>query len=188
MKHLTQISVAALLAALSAGASAHGGEDHSAQASPVITAANSMAPRAQAQTEDFELLLVLQDRKLIVNLDRYASNEPVREAQIEIESGKLLKAQALASAPGVYVLELPAGVFAKPGKYPLTISVQAGEVADLLTATLDLSAPATGVQHRHARSEWAIWGGSAVLLLAGAGLLALHRRKRHAIKHGGQSR
>ncbi|MBK9595897.1 MAG: LPXTG cell wall anchor domain-containing protein [Rhodocyclales bacterium] len=34
-----------------------------------------------------------------------------------------------------------------------------------------------GVEHAHGWGEWTVWGASGVLLLAGAGLVAVRRRK-----------
>jgi hypothetical protein len=176
LKHLISF-VAIAVFALSAWA--HGGEDHGEGAAPAMT--DNVAPRASAQTDEFELVAVLADGKLTLYLDRFASNEPVPDAQIEVESGAL-KAVAAQVAPGVYTL--PGGAFVQPGKYPLAISVQAGDVADLLTATLDLAQPAAGVEHAHGWSEWAVWGASGALLLAGVGLVVMRRHKQNR-KHKG---
>lgn len=175
MKHFISFA-ATLVFALSAWA--HGGEDHGDGAAPVTSA--DFAPRAVAQSEDFELVAVLAQGKLTLYLDRYADNAPVVDAEIEIESGAM-KAVAAQIAPGVYAV--PGEAFAKAGKYPLTFSVQAGDAADLLAATLEFNGLASGVEHVHARSEWAIWAVAAVLLLAAAVLLAWRRRKYSSIRH-----
>ena len=151
---------------------AHGGEDHGG--APTTTAPGDIAPRASARTEDFELLAVLAGGKLTLYLDRNADNAPVAGAAIEVESGAF-KAVAKEVAPAVYAL--PGDAFAKPGKYPLTISIQAGETADLLNATLDLAAPEPAIEHVHSWDEWAVWGGAGVVLLAGVGLVLLRRRR-----------
>jgi len=57
--------------------------------------------------------------------------------------------------------------------------VQAGDTADLLTATLDLAPPPAGVEHAAGWDKWAVWGASGALLLAGAGLVAVRRRKQN---------
>lgn len=169
MKHFISFA-ATLVFALSAWA--HGGEDHGDGSAPAAVA--DIAPRAVAQSEDFELVAVLAQGKLTLFLDRYADNAPVVDAEIEVESGAF-KAVAAQIAPGVYAA--PGEAFAKAGKYPLTFSVQAGERADLLSATLELNGAATGVEHEHARSEWAIWAAAGLLLAAGAALLVWRRRK-----------
>ncbi|MES2089528.1 MAG: hypothetical protein V4532_06065, partial [Pseudomonadota bacterium] len=80
------------LCACSVGA--HGGEDHGEPAAtPVLL---GQAPRAQAQTEDFELVAVLTQAVaaeskaspvLTLYLDRFATNQPVGGATVEVESG-----------------------------------------------------------------------------------------------------
>ena len=169
MKHFITFAAAAFLAM---AAWAHGGEDHGDGAAPAMV--GDIAPRASAQTEEFELVAVLTQGKLTLYLDRYADNTPVADAEIEVESGAF-KAIAAQVAPGVYAL--PGEAFALPGKYPLAISVQAGERADLLTATLDLSGPSAGVEHKPSWDVRATWGAAGALLLAGAGLVVVRRRK-----------
>ncbi|MCA1974676.1 MAG: LPXTG cell wall anchor domain-containing protein [Caenispirillum sp.] len=175
MKHFMSFIAAACLAS---AAWAHGGEDHGDGAAPAM--AGDVAPRASAQSDEFELVAVLAEGKLTLYLDRYADNAPVPDAEVEVESGAF-KAVAAQIAPGVY--SVPGQVFAQPGKHPLMISVQAGEAADLLTATLDLAAPAAGVAHAHSWDEWAIWGAAGALLAAGAGLVAVRRRKMKRKQH-----
>lgn len=175
---------AALLYVVIAGASlsalAHGGEDHGTEVPPAVS--STMAPRAYAQTEDFELVAQLQGTTLTLTLDQYATNTPVANAQIEVESGTTLKAQAQQIAPGVYTVR--ADALATPGKYALSFSVQAGDTADLLAATLDTTAPVQAPSHLHGWSEKFTWALSAAVLIAGLGLVVLRlriraRRHRH---------
>lgn len=185
MKRIKLFLATALVAIFSLSAWAHGGEDHGSEVVPAPSAA--LAPRAAATTDEFELVAVLEGGKLMLSLDRFATNEPVADAQVEVESGGL-KTTATQAAAGVYWI--PGDAFAIPGKYPLVISVQAGESADLLTATLDLSHSAAGAKPPSARNGWAVWAGrttwggaSALLLvlLAGAGFFAVRRREKNAI-------
>ena len=173
-----RVVLSALLASASWAAWAHGGEDHGGDA-PQVTG-TSMAPRAYAQTEDFELVAQLHGTTLTLHLDRFATNTPVVDAQIEVESGSVLKAVAQQLAPGVYTVK--ADALAVPGAHPLSFSVQAGDTADLLAATLDITAPVEKVAHVHGWSEWATWTLSAVVLIAGLGLVAV-RRRQWARKH-----
>lgn len=180
MKHVRTIfvSMAFLISALAyAGGDSSDGHSHGEVAKPEMTA--GIAPRTSAQSDEFELVAVLAAGKLTLYLDRYADNAPVPDAEIEIESGTF-KAVAAQIAPGVY--SVPGQAFAQPGKHALTISVQAGDAADLLVATLDLALSATGVEHAHGWGEWAVWGASAALLAAATGLVVI-RRRRQRHKH-----
>ena len=177
MKHIRMIiySTAFLVPALAfAGGDSSDGHTHGGAVPPEVIA--EAAPRTSTQSDEFELVAVLAEGKLTLYIDRYADNAPVPDAEVEVESGTF-KAVAAQVAPGVYTV--PGQAFAQPGKHPLTISVQAGDAADLLTATLDLALPAVGVEHAHGWGEWTVWGASGVLLLAGAGLVAVRRRKKN---------
>lgn len=62
-----------------------GGPGHDHDAPPAVSAAS--APRVEAQSDSFELVAVLDNGKLTLYLDRFATNEPVSDARIQIESG-----------------------------------------------------------------------------------------------------
>ncbi|MDC8786111.1 hypothetical protein [Roseateles koreensis] len=173
---------------------AHGGEDHGEHVT--APAQRGLAPRATAQTDDFELVLVLTGTQataeagsapphpnpdpspdpnsppvLTLYLDRFATNAPVDGATVEVESGAF-KAVAKPVAPGVYAV---AGQpFAKPGRYPLTVSVQTSDAADLLDATLQYEAPPSAVAVPATALPWrkfAGWAiGSALMLIFSAGV------------------
>lgn len=155
----------------------HEGEDHGAPAA--APAAVAAGPRTEAQTEAFELVAVPADGRLDLYLDDFATNEPVADARVEVESGAF-RAVADQVAPGLYTI--PAANFAPPGKYPLVISVQAGDVADLLTATLEVAQPAAVAGQARSWGAWcdapAVAGGASAL--TGIGILAVRRRHRRA--------
>lgn len=161
----------ALPALAHAGGDSSDGHSHGEAEMPTMIV--DAAPRASAQTEEFELVAVLEGGKLTLYLDRFASNEPVADAQIEVDSGTL-KAAATQVAAGVY--SLPGGSFAKPGRYPLAVSVQAGDASDLLTVTLDLPPPVAAVGTANSWDKWAAWGAAGALLFVGAGFVARRRR------------
>lgn len=150
---------------------AHGGEDHGDGAKPAAVA--SAAPRAEAQTEQFELLAIPAGGQLTIYLDRYASNEPVSGAKIEVESGSW-KAVAQAAADGTYRVNAPQ--LAKPGQYPLLFTVQAGAESDLIEATLQVSEAPKAMEQAHPVNTMWWWVGGALAALAGISLL-LKRRK-----------
>lgn len=158
-----------------AGGDSSDGHTHAApEPLPTVT----MSPRAAAATEEFEVVAVLEDKHLVVYVDRYASNEPVAGAKVEIEGGGL-QGVAAETAPGTYLLNLAAAM--APAKHGLTISIEAGDSADLLTATLDTSSAAPAAAHAHYWSEWIVWSLAALLLLASLALLAVRRRKQKGL-------
>lgn len=166
-------AVAVVLVSIAFPAFGHGGEDHGAPPAPV---AQTVEPRAAAATEEFEVVTSLEGKKLVVYVDRFASNEPVAQAKVEIE-GAGLKGVAGETAPGTYVLDVAAAL--PPARHPLTISVEAGDSVDLLTATLDTTASVSNArQHTHGWSEWLVWALSGTLLLATGILFAVRRHKR----------
>ena len=168
------VLVAAIVLPAWAGGDSSDGHTHAApEPLPTVT----MSPRAVAATEEFEVVAVLEDKHLVVYVDRYASNEPVAGAKVEIE-GSGLHGIATESAPGTYLLNLAAAMV--PAKHGLTISIEAGDSADLMTAMLDTSSAVPAVAHTSYRSAWIAWGLVALLLLGGGALLAARRRAQKA--------
>lgn len=194
--------VLSLLAAALLGSSrvsAHGGEDHTHDdAAQSSAAALTLAPRAWAQSEDFELVAVLEEgpgqrRRLLLTLDHFKTNEPVLGARLEVDAG----GNALAvpeGPPGVYALAFPAlDALAAGSRLPLTISVESGDNSDLLTLQLELPARATTGSPSDGKADndngngnrlgfgrgtpSAVWAGGAALVVA-ALALALRRRSR----------
>lgn len=126
-------------------ASAHGGADDDA---PAVASPVAGAPRAEAESSEFELVAVAKGPALVITLDHFATNEPITNVTIEVAEGDgSLKAEA--QEDGTYLLRAP--WVGKPGKHDLTFTVAAGEASDLLTATIDIpdahpaaNGPATG--------------------------------------------
>ncbi|MDI1261116.1 hypothetical protein [Aquabacterium sp.] len=192
---MKNIVVATVMACFTLSVWAHGGEDHDEPASAPVQV--GQAPRAVAQTEDFELVAVLTGNAdghaggagattapvLTLYLDRFATNVPVAGATVELESGAF-KAVAKQTAPGVYTVSGQA--FARPGRYPLTVSVDSIDGADLLDTTLQYDAPvakADASAHPVWRAPWA-WGLGGALLLSAAGVTWGRRRARNASIRG----
>jgi hypothetical protein len=131
-----------LLPLLTGNALAHGGEDHDEAAAPA--AWRSRPGRRERRERGLRVVAVVQGGQLLIYLDRFATNEPVAGATIEIESGAF-KAVANAVAPGLYTVA--GDVFKTSGRYPLTITIEtdakSGGVSDLLSATLEVAPQAT---------------------------------------------
>jgi len=161
------------LALLSATPAAlgHGGEDHDA---PPPAISQDVAPRTSAASEDFEVVAVLEEKKLVLYVDRFASNEPLAKAKVELE-GAGLKGLASELAPGTYVMDVTSPI--PPARHPLTISIEAGDTADLLSASLDTSEAVEPHVHVPGWSVWTVWIIAALLLLASVALLLVRRRR-----------
>lgn len=123
-----------LLVAPSAIVHAHEGHDHGdAPPPPEIRA----APRATAASETLELVAVAEDGGLTIWLDRFATNEPVVGATIDVETPV---GPATASATGdVYRLDAPWA--AEPGVHQLLFTVADGAAFDFLSAALTIPEP-----------------------------------------------
>ena len=172
--------LAALLVATAViPASAHEGEDHgpaAVNATPAPALDPNLPPRFEATSTKFALLGVLEGDQLVLYLDRYATNEPVTGARIELDNGARKQA-AQARADGTSVL--PAGALAQTGSHELAFLIDAGERADLLTGRLrvDPSAPPAPAPPA-ARGRPTLWlaGGGALALGALGGLMWRRRR------------
>jgi hypothetical protein len=166
--------IAATLSFVLAGgpARAHGGEDHDHDPVPVQQRADS--PRAYAESEDFELVASFEGERLLLQLDRWETNEAVEDAEIEVDSGGVkLRAQHL----GANRYAVPGETFMRPGRHALVISVQTGELADLLVAHLDVPEPAVAASP-YALPAWMAWAAVGGLLLAAIAFAAWRHRAR----------
>jgi hypothetical protein len=122
---------AAALAALTAASHAHEGHDHGPQ--PAVTQSDA-APRGEAASSAFELVAVAHGAELAIYLDRFATNEPVPDAHVEIETPD---GPAVATAAnGAY--RIKAAWLAKPGHVDLIVTVTAGGATDVLPLSIDI--------------------------------------------------
>jgi hypothetical protein len=178
---LRAAAAAALLLLTAQPGLTHEGHDHGDEKKAVALPA---APRAEATSDAFELVVVAQDGALTIYLDRFATNEPVLGATVAVEtpSGPV---DAKGANDGTYRLDAP---WAKTeGRYDLIVTVTKDDVADVLPITLDLQTP---VSAEPRQSTWSFmsssgWPGGwlalgAALLAGGAGGFAFGRRRNHA--------
>lgn len=160
----TALVLALVLMILPSFAFAHGGEDHGDEAKTVVSLPAS-GPRLELKSPDVELLGILRDGKLTLYADRYASNEPIRNATIELESNGR-KVQAKAADDGSYTVV--ADWLKQPGKHEVVVSVEANGLEDLLIGSLEV--PGTKSEaHRRTwldTAKWTAGGGAAAILLA----------------------
>lgn len=145
---------------LSLPALAHEGHDHG-DAGPV--AGGTRSPRFEARSDLFELVGILDKGTLRLFLDRYASNDPVVDAVIDIEVGTV-RAKAAPQADGTYLFD--GDILGRPGSLAFAVTVTAGADVDLLAANLVIPDP----HHDHPAAQpgrlAALWPG----ILVGIGL------------------
>jgi len=129
-------------------ATAHEGHDHGAPPPPISA---TIAPRADASSADFELVAIARGATLRIYIDEFRSNEPVRNAVVEID-GPQGTAKAIPAGDGVYTLDAP--WLMPAGQYDLAITVQANGIIDILTATLTVPA---GEAQQETRAGFLSW-------------------------------
>ncbi|MCV2367861.1 hypothetical protein [Roseateles oligotrophus] len=174
---------------------AHGPDgDHAEPSAGASTLAGGA--RLEAKSELFELVARLQGDHLSILIDRYASNEPVLKAAVELESGALKAKAKFRAEQGDYAVDDPAllKLLATPGEHALLITIMAGDEADLLEGVLRTAAAgAAGLDHDteygHGKPWlpiWARWLGGAALLLLTLLVWAWRRKAKQATKFAGE--
>jgi hypothetical protein len=135
--------------------------------------------RFEANSEILELVGTFADGELSIFIDRFATNQPLLQAQVEVESGAL-KAQAKFRAEiGDYKIEDSAMLqkFSTPGEHPLVITVIAGNDSDLLDTVLRVPASLAEDEHHF---HWKWWGLGAFAALVMLGIAVARQRQRRS--------
>jgi hypothetical protein len=169
-----------------AGPGAHGpGGEHLDGPAQVLSAGAS-APRVEAKSETFELVARIEGGALSILIDRYDTNEPVLEANVEVEVASLKQKAVFRREQGDYAVTDPklVALASSPGSHALVFTVNAGQESDLLEGTMQVAAPGTpsAATRFGSYTSIAAWIGGGVLVLGGAG--AFLRRRRSAHKPG----
>lgn len=183
------VSLLALMPVITwAGPGAHGPNGEHLD-SPTMGNANATRASLQieARSDLFELVATLTGGELSILIDRFATNEPVLRAQVEVESGGL-KAQAKFHEDiGDYAIDDPAMLkkLSSPGEHPLVITVLAGEDSDLLDGVLRV--PTFPADHEHG-IHWAWWVLGALIIFALLGIAAAlaHKKRQRQFSEGGR--
>lgn len=177
--HFARTLVCGCLIALPAGLGsvlAHEGHKHAPAPAAAVT---GLAPRAAAASPDLELVAEWRNDGLLIYLDRFATNAPLSGATIDVEEGSN-RVTAVPAGEGLYQAEAP--WLARPGRHSLVFTVQTQDLADLLTATLEVPEKGASaekvIQNGFSTRRIAYAAaGAALLLLAGA--LFYGRRRQH---------
>ncbi len=183
---LTAIVMALMSALTWAGPGAHGPNGEHLD-SPKTDNQMQAGLRIEANSDIFELVGTLSGGELFIFIDRFVTNEPLLQAQVEVESGAL-KAQAKFRAEiGDYKIDDPAMLqkLSTPGEHPLVITVIAGKDSDLLDAVLLVPA-SLAVDDHHFHWEWWALGAFATLVLLGIAVGRLRNQRQRRYSLGGQ--
>jgi hypothetical protein len=165
---MTRVGAFALCVFLASGvpagaARADAGHDHS---EPEAGIAGAAVARIEAHSDLFELVAAVDGDALRIFVDRFPTNEPVANARIEIEAGPL-KGSAQPASDGTYAFRNAA--FSRPGRFPITFTITAGDDSDLLAGDLVIAEPAASPPARAAwwaERGWWFGGGLLVVLAA----------------------
>ncbi len=167
---------------------AHEGHSHGGDEPKPVVAVTT--PTLEAVSADFQLVATAQGRELTIYLDRFATNEPVKDATIEVSAaGETAGATPVPDEDGVYRLQAP--WLSKPGAHELTFLITTTDAADLLIGGLSLPAPPVSAQPTGAFDRFRQNSGSAlvavVAFLLGALTTAVlsRRRRTHAAPRAG---
>ncbi|WP_310448527.1 efflux RND transporter periplasmic adaptor subunit [Thiobacillus sp.] len=159
---------------------AHGGEDHGDEArAPVSLSASG--PQLELKSPEVELLGMVRDGRLTVYADRYATNEPILNAKIELEStnGNGHKLQLRPAQDGSYAAA--ADWLQQPGTYEVVVSVEAAGVEDLLIGSLQIPGLKPGEASGRTWLDYGKWAaGGMTGVIALLALFKFIRRRKGA--------
>jgi len=131
--YLVQL-IAALTLAISPSSYAGPGHDHGDEKPNQQQAQTS--PRFYAESDLYELVGVIRDGQITLYLDRYATNEAVKGANLEVEIDGV-KMAVKPHGDGEYLIELKNKIKDQPT--PISITINDGGKLDVLVSTIDLS-------------------------------------------------
>lgn len=153
---------------------ANGGHDHGDGGTKAAVVAPTVRPRMELASPEFQVVAILHDQALLLYLDRFATNEPVVNAKITVESNGQSQ-PAVAGVDGAYRVN-DIAAWTTPGAHELIVTVEAEGISDILIGNLVIPPP-PAVAPATISSVWRRWlewlGAGAVGLLFG---LLLGRR------------
>jgi hypothetical protein len=158
---------------------AHGGEEHKdhAHAAPsTVLETASPVPTLRTESEQFELVARLYPDELGIYIDRWASNVPLLNAEVEVELNGIKAMAKFHADHGDYAVNDPALLKAlhAEGEHALMFSIVAGEEVDLLTGELHVHAASAMESLGGKGSSRLLIGIFAVVIVLGCGLAVYH--------------
>ena len=152
-------------------------------ANPLHAATPMPIPVVVAESDDFEIVGRLEEKSFIFFVDRNKTNAPVLAASLEVEQGGKTVLASFRPESGDYLSAdaVFLAAFAKPGEYPLSFTLIAGEESDLLTAKFDVFSASTETDANQPQFGGWLVKIALFVLLTGAGWHFLRRRKGGAV-------
>ncbi|MBC7624295.1 MAG: hypothetical protein H7232_13000 [Aeromicrobium sp.] len=177
MNLLSRISKNALfVAALFATGNVAAGPGHDHGDVAPATNTGKASPRFEAHSELFEAVGTLGTSELSIIIDRYNNNEPLLNAKVDLESGSTKLAGVFHAEHGDY--SFAAKPFEKPGNYPITLTVTAGEDVDILAGNLMIPPAETAHAHEDGATHWKSWAAIGALVVGFGVAITLFVRRR----------
>jgi membrane fusion protein, heavy metal efflux system len=137
LSSMRSVAALACIAAVLLGPSAspaHEGHDHDDSARAAL--ASSTYPRVTAQSELYEVVGILKGDRLLIYLDRAASNEPVTDAKVKVTIGDGEAIDAAPAENGTYAVSSPR--FTGAGSVEVIFAISASSGDDLLVGAMTL--------------------------------------------------
>lgn len=147
------LGIMAVFAAPPVVVQAHEGHDHGQPENVTSTT----APRMSAHSDAYELVGILRGERLVIYLDRFATNEPVTNANVAVTvADEAVAIVADATAAGAYAITSPR--FRSAGAIELVFAITDGADEDLLIGQLtvprEVAASASGGSTIDAFQRW----------------------------------
>lgn len=148
---------------LSATQSAVAGPGHDHGDAPAATT-GAASPRFETHSGLFEVVGMVEGSGLALTIDRYATNAPVLNAKVELESGAYKAVGKFNAEHGDY--DFAGLTFAKPGTYPISVTITVGDDVDILAGNLVIPDPEAGHTHETTSvKKWLPWAGGGLALM-----------------------
>ena len=117
---------------------AHGGDDHKHdEPSPLMLQAGKL-PQVETISERFEILAIFNQGELRIYLDDFRTNEPIKNAKVEVETDGIKSSSRFEKSSMTYVVTDEALVkkLNQAGEHQLIFKIVAEAESDLLAGTL----------------------------------------------------
>lgn len=181
MKYIIALVLTMTLAASAVASPGAHGPNGEHLDGPAAIASTGTVPSVETFSEAFELVGQLSGGEFSVMIDRYETNEPVLNGQLEVEFKGLKAIAKFHPDMGDYAIddEKFLKALATPGKHALLFTFIAGEESDLLEGTLEVAAPAPAVHEHRSMWNWLALGGAVALSIAV--LMWLRRKQKNKV-------